>query len=240
MRSAALLASSLPLLLLLLSLLPSPTSAQAYVPNPRPFTASQCPPGQSFVQLGRLDSSNATAFPNNAQGTQLGALYWNPYYQYAYTTPFTNRHFGANITQLAVAVLDNSGLPGPVYFRLGLYLFQEPQRNIFGFNEAALLGQSDEITLYPSKDQVIYANLLQPVTLESEGDYGIAIYRYTAQHHTQPHEHPRMQSPPAVVCSLCDVRVRAATCPSSSPAGLQRPASLALVSSGRRRCTTTT
>ena len=175
MRCATLLATLLSSLLLLLSLSPSPCSGQAYVPNVPPFTPSNCPPGQSFVQVGRLDASNATAFPNNQQGAQLGT-YWSPFYQYVYTTPFTNRHFGAVLSQVAVAVLDNSGLPGPVYFRVAIYLFQEAQRNIMNFNQASLLSQTDEVTLYPSKDQVIYVNLLQNVTLESEGDYGIGIY----------------------------------------------------------------
>ena len=150
-------------------------SSQSYVPSPPAWTAAQCPSGQSFITWGNSDASNKTAFPTNVQGTSLGT-YWNPYYQYTYTTPFTNTAFGATLYQLRMSLLDNSGLPGPVYLRLGIYLFQEAEVRTMGFNEAALLGQTDEITLYPSKDQVLYANLQTPVVLESEGDYGIGIY----------------------------------------------------------------
>ena len=174
MRSSPLLCGAV-LSLLLVALLPSLTWGQAYVPNVPAFTAANCPPGQQFVSIGNLDSSNKTLFPYNQQGSQLGT-YWNPYYQYTYVSPFTNPKFGTVLTQVAVNVLDNSALPGPVYFRVGIYLFQEAQVKLNNFNEAALLGMTDEVTLYPSKDQIIYINLLQNVTLESEGDYGIGIY----------------------------------------------------------------
>ena len=215
------------LLLAVLSLLTAPAVlAQSYVPQFPAFTASSCPPGQQFVSVGSLDTYNSTLFPENQQGTQLGT-YWNPYYQYVYTTPFTNTAFGAVLTQLQVNLLDNSLLPTPVYFRLALYLFQTAEKKINGYNEATLIGQTDEITLYPSKDQILYANLMQPVTLLSEGDYGIGIYRYTAQKtHTQTHVGTHVHSPAAVVGLLCGVVcVRAATCPSTSQEGRTRRAS---------------
>ena len=96
--------------------------------------------------------------------------------QYVYVTPFTNPAFGVTIQQVAVGLLDNSGLRAPVTFRLGLYIFQQSERNVLSFSLASLIAQSDEIILYPSKDQVLYANLQKPVQLLSEGDYGIGIY----------------------------------------------------------------
>ena len=93
-----------------------------------------------------------------------------------YTTPFTNTAFGSVLSQVQMNLLDNSGLPGPVYFRIAIYLFQIAEKKSTGYNEATRLGQTDEITLYPSKDQILYANLMSPVSLLSEGDYGIGIY----------------------------------------------------------------
>ena len=82
--------------------------------------------------------------------------------RYVYTTPFTNTAFGAVLSQLQMSVLDNSLLPGPVYFRMALYLFQVAEKRSTGFNEATLLGQTDEVTLYPSKDQIIYRQPHEP------------------------------------------------------------------------------
>ena len=47
---------------------------------------------------------------------------------------------------------------------------------MFDFNFASLLGMTDVVTLYPSKAQTLFANLIQPVRLLDEGQYGIAIY----------------------------------------------------------------
>jgi hypothetical protein len=183
-------------------------SGQSYVPQPPRLTAAACRADQTFVSVGNLDSSNSTLFPNNAQGTQLGT-YWNPYYQYVYTTPFTNTQFGAVLTQVAMNLLDNSGLPGPVYLRLAIYLFQIAEKKTMGFNEATLIGQTDEITLYPSGDQILYANLMESVSLLDEGDYGIGIYAsspifiaggprssgFSAEGQVRSHHHTRNNSP---------------------------------------------
>ena len=152
--------------------------AQSYVPQFPPFTAASCGPDQTFVQVGfpPYTAGNATLFPDNSPSTYLGT-YWSPFLPvYVYTTPFTAFTFGATLHQITMALSDNSGLLGPVSVRLGLYLFQTPEKNVFDFNFASLLGMTDVLTLYPSKAQVVYANLMTPVKLLDEGDYGIAIY----------------------------------------------------------------
>ena len=149
--------------------------AQSYVPQVPTWSQGSCAPGLRYVSFGNLDSWNTTLYPENKQGTILGS-YWNDYYQYIYTTPFTNTQFGAVLSQVAVNLLDNSLLPEPVYLRIGIYLMQIAEKKSLSFNEATLLGQTDEITLYPSKDQILYANLMKPVSLLSEGEYGIGIY----------------------------------------------------------------
>ena len=154
----------------------APVSAQSYVPQVPALQPSVCTQaGQSFVSLGSVDSGNSTLFPFNSSSARLGD-YWYPWLQYVYVTSFSNVKFGAVMRQLAVGLLDNSRLYGPVRLRLGLYLFQSSQASSNYFNEAVLLGQTDEITLYPSKAQVLYADLLSPVQLLDEGDYGIGIY----------------------------------------------------------------
>ena len=152
--------------------------AQSYVPQFPAFTAASCAAGQTFVQVGYPPSSasNATLFPDNAPGTTLGT-YWGPFTPiYVYTTPFTSFLFGSVLHQITMALSDNSALLGPVAIRLGLFLFQSPDKNVFDFNFASLLGQTDVVTLYPSKAQTVYANLQTPVKLLDEGNYGIAIY----------------------------------------------------------------
>ena len=153
-------------------------SAQSYVPQFPQFTAASCRDDQTFVQLGYAPESakNASIFPDNSPGTSLGT-YWGPFTPvYVYTTPFTTFTFGATLYQITAALSDNSALQGPMSIRLGLYLFQTPEKNVFDFNFASLLGMTDVITLYPSKEQVLYANLIKPVRLLSEGNYGVAIY----------------------------------------------------------------
>ena len=164
----------LPLLVLLLqlSLLPCGVQAQSYVPQPIPF--SQCPPGQRLVTVGYPNANNRTTFPYNDEDSLLFGDYAE-----VYVTPFTLRGsnaFGTVLYQVSLALLDNTRLLRPVRFRIGVYLFAEAEKKTTGFNFAALIAQTDEITLYPSRDQMLYANLLQPVLLDSEGDYGLGIY----------------------------------------------------------------
>ena len=88
----------------------------------------------------------------------------------------SNPAFGVLISQLSVGLLDNSALLHPVSIRLGLYIFQQSEAKLMSFSLASLIGMTDEITLYPCRDTVLYANLLKPVQLLSEGEYGIGIY----------------------------------------------------------------
>ena len=165
--------------LLSLSFLPSPTVAQSYVPQFPEFTAANCGPDERFVQVGYrpADAKNTTLFPNNRSDESLGG-YWSPTIPiYTYTTMFPSFTFGATLYQISVALNDNSGLLGPVAMRLGIYLMQTPENGkVIDFDFASLLGMTDVVTLYPSKAQTIFANLMKPVTLLAEGQYGLAIY----------------------------------------------------------------
>ena len=104
--------------------------------------------------------------------------YWSPDTPvYVYVTPFPRFYYGATLYQLSAVLSDNSGLLGPVSMRMGIYLFQTPEKGtVIDFDFASLLGMTDSITLYPSAAQTVYANLVKPVTLLAEGLYGIAIY----------------------------------------------------------------
>ena len=96
--------------------------------------------------------------------------------QFVYVSPITNSQYGVTVRQLAVGLLDNTALPAPVTLRLGLYIFQQSEASVLTFSLASLIGMTHEIILYPSKAQTLYANLLVPVQLLSEGYYGIGIY----------------------------------------------------------------
>ena len=164
-----------PLLLLLVWLCWCTVSvqSQSYIPQPAPF--SSCPGGQTLLTLGNMDSTRLLG-ASNAPHSSGGDT------QYFSLTPFTLRGqsaFGVQIYQMAISLGDNSygyGLFHPVHMRLAIYLYQEAENNTESFDLATLVAQTDEITLYPSGGQILYANLLQPVILDSEGDYGMAVY----------------------------------------------------------------
>ena len=142
---------------------------QSYVPQFPPFKV--CPPNQRLVTVGYPNSTNHTLFPYPRDYVGNG--------YYVLITPFTLRgsnSFGTILYQMAIELGDNRGLLAPARFRLAVYLLQEAEKKITGFNEASLIAQTDEITLYPSAPQMLYANLLKPVMLESEGDYGLGVW----------------------------------------------------------------
>ena len=131
---------------------------QSYVPQPPPLTS--CPPGQQLITLGTMDTSNTTLFPDN-DGNSI--LFTDDYFPYVYVTPFTLRGqnaFGVSIQQMALRVLDNRfWLLQPAKIRLAIYLYQEAEKNAESFDLAALVGQSDEITVRP------HSRIIQHITL---------------------------------------------------------------------------
>jgi hypothetical protein len=178
---------------LLLSILPSPSVAmsgkyllfsillvllvvpgsfvwgQSYVPQFPAFKT--CPPNQRLVTVGYPNATNHTTFIYPVDSI------WGS--EFVYVTPFTLRGqnaFGTVLYQVSLAVGENRNHFLPTRFRIAIYLLQEAEKKITGFNEASMIAQTDEITLYPSAAQVIYANLIKPVMLESEGDYGLGIW----------------------------------------------------------------
>ena len=162
-----------PLLLLLVWLCWCTVSvqSQSYIPQPAPF--SSCASGQSLLTVGSTDVSDSSLFVTDS-GIESSSSH-----QAVYMTPFTLRGqnaFGVVLSQMAVHVYDSNSLQVPAHLRLAIYLYQEAQNSSQAFDLAALVAQTDEITLYPSGEQTLYANLLQPVVLDSEGDYGLAIY----------------------------------------------------------------
>ena len=150
---------SLPLasLLLVLALVLCPSAlvwGQSYVPQAPSFAG--CPDTQRLVTVGYRNASNATLFPYPRDAVGNG--------YYVQITPFTLRgsnSFGTVLYQMAIQLGDNRALYAPARFRLAVYLLQEAEKKITGFNEASLIAQTDEITLYPSAPQMLYANLPQ-------------------------------------------------------------------------------
>jgi hypothetical protein len=123
---------------------------QSYVPQAAPM--SSCSSG-SLVSFG---NNSVAALDNHGEGSGL----W--YNDVIYVTPFLNSQWGVVITQLSLGLTDNSELiyyGGATHLRLGLFSVQADASLL-------LVGQTDEITLYPSSDEVLYANLLSPVLLE--------------------------------------------------------------------------
>ena len=73
-----------------------------------------------------------------------------------------NTQFGAVLSQITLSLADNTRLAGPINLRLGLYLGGPVS---YGASSMSLMGQTAELTLYPSGPQLLYANLIQPVQL---------------------------------------------------------------------------
>jgi len=138
----------------LLSLLIITVAGQTYSPQVYPFTSSSCPSGQTFITMG-----NSSVY-----------TYSQLYSSQIYFTPISpsDADHGGVISQLQLALGDNSALTYPVHLRLGLYALQG--------SSASLLAQTDEITLYPSGPQMLYANLLNAERLFSIYQYGIGVW----------------------------------------------------------------
>ena len=133
-------------LALSLALLLVAVQSQSYIPQPVPFT--QCPPGQQLLTVGSMDLTNTTLFPYQDEGSML---YVDSYYPYVYVTPFTLRGqnaFGVTIYQMALNLFDNRYvLNGPAHMRLAIYLYQEAEKSTEMFDLAAVIAQTDEITV---------------------------------------------------------------------------------------------
>ena len=149
------------LLLLTLCLLQVavPVSGQTYQPAPPPQVS--CPAGQSFVQLG---NSSSLAYAFHTQGySSAGSDVW--------LNLFNATQYGVTLYQVQLGLLDNSALPQPAHLRFGVY-------SVSG-TAYTLLGSSAEVTVYPSVDQVVYANLVTPVTLTLGGLYALGFWSDT-------------------------------------------------------------
>ena len=160
MRSAVLLLS-----LVWLSavwLCPAVVLGQTYSPLASPLTSSSgCAAPSTFVQLG---DDNYADFPNSQYyGLQPGQVYMSA---------FPNSIWGAQVTQLSLALGDNSGAAGPVHLRMGIYAMGGSGVSL----TASLLGQTDEVTVYPSGAQTLYANLLTPVQMLGGNQYSLAVW----------------------------------------------------------------
>jgi len=146
-------------LLILLSLLIIGIAGQSYSPQVYPFTS--CPSGQTFITMG-----NASVYSyQQLYSSQISFTAISP----------SDADHGGVISQLQLALGDNSALTYPVHLRMGLYALQG--------SSASLLAQTDEITLYPSGPQMLYANLLNAERLFSIYQYAIGIWSdnyYTA------------------------------------------------------------
>ena len=145
---------------LVAALLALSVSAQPYTPLVTPSnTAASCS-GSSLVSFG---NDNAAAFTRMAiQTNNEGEMYFSAYNATA---------IGATITQLSLALADNSALSSPTLLRLGLYSLPSAGST----TSASLVGQTAEITLFPSGAGLLYANLLAPTVLTG-GLYAIGVF----------------------------------------------------------------
>ena len=81
---------------------------------------------------------------------------------------FNVTQYGITIYQLQLGLLDNSALSAPAHLRFGLY--------IVSGGSYTLLASTGEVTVYPSPDQVVYATLPTPVTLQLGGLYAMGFW----------------------------------------------------------------
>ena len=145
--------------LLLLSLLLQPCQATLYyTPLVAPFDAStQCTAGQSEVMLGNSNAATLGDYSTLSLYPE-GQLYYSA---------FNNTAYGGLVTQLSVALADNSNLRASMLLRLGLY--------VLNGGNGIRVGQTDLITLYPSPATTVHAVLQQPVTLLMDAQYLVAV-----------------------------------------------------------------
>ena len=137
----------------LLAVLLPLSSAQPYIPQYPLFTS--CPPSAgAFTAWG---DDNTTHLTNRVEQSSTSAATAS----YIYLTQFNQVAVTATIYQLSLGLLDNSQLATVAHVRLGLFVAGGATSG----STLTLLGQTEEIVLYPSSDQVLYANLQTPVTL---------------------------------------------------------------------------
>ena len=158
------------LVALVTALLSACACAQSYIPLVTQLTFDAVRQCTSFAKLG------VDTLSRNYESTPLrsGSVYLS-----AYTNASV---FGASLTQLSLQLADsiNSG-SGPSA-RLGVYILgQQFVQPIFGTGTllsqpATLLAQTDEITVWPSLAQTLYANLLTPALLLSSGQYALGVW----------------------------------------------------------------
>ena len=143
----------------------SAVSGQDYSPQVAKLTASSCLSTASFFTVG--DDSNALSpvAPPSLPGGVASPAYSFPW-QY-YMRGFNGSHFGGVLQQLSLVLRDNSAQTQPVHLRLGVFL-------VLTSGVAQLLGQTDDLVVYPSGAQVLYAALHAPVWLTSGGNYALA------------------------------------------------------------------
>ena len=138
----------------LLAVLLPLSSAQPYIPQAVPFTS--CPPSAgAFTAWG---DDNTTHLTNRVEQSSTSAATAS----YIYLTQFNQSAFGAVVYQLSLGLLDNSQLATVAHVRLGIFIATGTASG----STMQLLGQTDEVTLFPSTDQVLYVNLQTPVVLQ--------------------------------------------------------------------------
>ena len=155
----------LAVLLAVLALL-TPHAALAQLYNPQVYPLSSCSsPTASLVTLG---DASIPSLPFSTATTSLssGSMI---------LMAFNNSLFGAVLTQLTFPLPDNSRLSGPYHLRMGVFLVGPPAL-LNSDISMSLLGQTDEITVFPGGPQVVYANLLQSVQLLSGSQYAIGVW----------------------------------------------------------------
>ena len=142
--------------------LSSLAAAQPYTPVP---SSLSCPSGQTAVTLGStVVSSSLSSYYSTLSAAFILVSAVN-----------SSGLNGASLSQLSLALGDNTGLTQPVHLILGVYSFQVQSASTAG---GVLAAQTAEITLYPSPPQTLYASLLLPLTLTSSVgvQYGLAVW----------------------------------------------------------------
>ena len=148
--------------LVLAALLFLSTSAQPYSPFVSPATTASACSGSTLVSLGTDAASQFTRYLVTANELYLSS--------------YNNSISGATISQLSLTLGDNSALSTPTSLRLGLYSVSASGSTA----SVTLVGNTAEITLYPSGPQTLYAALLTPTTLAAGGQYAVGFYAGTA------------------------------------------------------------
>ena len=150
---------------LLLALACGRVSGQAYVPLVSPVQASACGGTATQVKVG---NDAAAQFSVVTLSSTL-----------VYLSLYNNSAYGAQLNQLTLQLADNSNLRTVVHLRMGVYSAQTAV--VVGDYGSSLqtaftlVAQTDEITLFPSAAQTLYANLQSPAALVLPGQYALAV-----------------------------------------------------------------